>query len=73
MGVHLIAYTSQACTLGMHLIGMHLIGVYLTGVHLTGVYHGHASGDAVGFYLVVRTYLRGLVVAALVSHFSFWR
>jgi hypothetical protein len=53
-------YPTGVYVMGMHLIGMHLIGVYIMGVH-------HRMQP---FYLVVRTYLRLLVVAGLVSHFS---
>jgi hypothetical protein len=52
-------YLTGVYVMGMHLIGMHLIGVYIMGVH-------HRMQP---FYLVVRTYLRLLVVAGLVSHF----
>ena len=52
-------------------MGVHLIGVHLTGIHLIacliGVYlnaHGVHLGSR--FYIVVRTYLRLLVVAGLV-------
>jgi hypothetical protein len=41
--------------------------VYLMGVYLMSTHHGMQP-----VYLVVRTHLRLLVVAGLVSHFSFW-
>ena len=64
----LCVYLTGVYIMGMYLIGMHLIGAYIMGVRLMGVHHRMQP-----FYLVVRTYLRLLVVAGLVSHFSFWR
>src|SRR5271163_2683073 len=62
--------------MGVHLTGVYLIGVYPISVHLTGrVSHRHASSPTLTtdrmqpFYLVVRTYLRHLVVAGI-SHFG---
>jgi hypothetical protein len=74
IGVHL-RRASQACISGAGVS----IGVYLMSVYLGRIPHGRVPwACTLGMYhgmqavLLSRTYLWLLVVAGLVSHFSFW-